>query len=231
MKSVSHKEQLEYLVLKFRNWLSDNYSKKDIEQNLYDDAGYPHWAEIENWFESLLNKGEYGQLDNNDKINLLYLIARNWDIGSMINWLSKDKPLSNLGEFGTFEFIDLAKQVVNLKSAEFDDAKVQIVGSFKKFDTLTGEIENVLLKFYEDKNIDIRGRALLTLGKFRHPRILELLENLWQIDDEFNKIKCLTLIDEYIGNRNLMILYLNDAETKKQEHLNEYVKQLKRKYK
>ena len=225
-----HKEQLDIFVSKFRKWLSDNYSKEDIERNFYDDAGYPYWAEIENYFANLLKNKDFPQLDNQDKENLLYLIARNWDIGRMISWLSEGKQLSNLGELEYDEFINLANILVTLKSTEFDSAKVQFVSNFQKFDSLTPEIESLLLRFYEDNDLDVRGRALLSLGKLKYTKILELLEELWQVDEEWNKIKCLFLIDEYLKDRDLMMKYLNDAKTTNQEYLSEYVKRLKRKY-
>jgi hypothetical protein len=225
-----HKEQLNIFVSNFRKWLSDNYSKEDIERNFYDDAGYPYWTEIENYFANLLENKDFPQLDNQDKENLLYLIARNWDIGRMISWLSKGKQLSNLGELKDDEFINLANILVTLKSSEFDDAKIQFVSAFEKFDSLTPDIESLLLRFYEDNDLDIKGRALLSLGKLKYTKILELLEELWQVDEEHNKIKCLSLIDECLKDSDLMMKYLNDVKTTNQEYLSEYTKQLKRKY-
>ena len=226
---MTHKEQLEDFVLKFREWLSDNYSVEDIEICFYDDAGYPYWTEIECYYANLLKNREFLQLDHHDKENLLYLIARNWDIGKMINWLTKDKQLSNLGQLEYDDFIDLANVLVTMKGREFVDAKLQFVSVFKKFDNLTIDIESLLLKFYEDDDLDIRGRALLSLGKLKYSKILKLLEELWQIDEEHNKIKCLSLINDYIEDRDLMIRYLNDVNPVGKEYLSEYIKRLKRK--
>lgn len=93
--------RLEELVEKFKNWLSETHTIEEIQEQRTDDCSFPFWNEITELYSTLLDEKLITQLDINDKNNLLYLIARNWDIGNMISWLSSDsnKKLSHLGHF------------------------------------------------------------------------------------------------------------------------------------
>lgn len=173
---LTPKEKLKKLVSKFRKWLSDNYSQEKIKKNLVDDAGYPDWREIESYFSEMLANKWLSTLDKEDKINLLYLIARNWDIGSMVGWLSPTKSLSNCGQLEEKDFIDLAKIVAELNRSEFDDAKCQFASSFKKFDELTPEIEKILLMIYETGNEYSKRISLESLAKLGYSDIKKLLK-------------------------------------------------------
>ena len=163
------KENLNNLVLKFRKWVSDNHTDEEIKDNRIDDTGYPNWAEVESYFSEILQSNQLNTLDEEDKINLLYLIARNWDVGNMISWLSQKRPLSWLGNLSDKDFIDLSKIVVKIDDIEFEDAKCQFISSFKKFEKLTPEIEEILLRTYETASEYVKRLALLSLAKLDYP--------------------------------------------------------------
>ena len=146
------KLMLQTQVDNFKNWWNENYTLSEIKELGTDDPGYPDWGIIEDYFEELLKNNLIKELDKEDQINLLWLIARNWDIGRMIGWLSEKKPLSNLGDLTEENFIMLSKTLIKLDNTEFDDAKSQFASSFKKFKELTPEIEIILLAYFNDNH-------------------------------------------------------------------------------
>lgn len=222
------KERLKKFVAKFRKWLADNYSEEKIKENLIDDAGYPHWKEIESYFSEMLANKQLSTLNKEDKINLLYLIARNWDIGSMIGWISPNKTLSHCGELEEKDFIDLAKTVAELNHSEFDDAKCQFASSFKKFAELTPEIEEILLMIYETGDEYSKRLSLISLAKLGYHDIKNLLKKSWTMEEsELHKIGCLTVIDEYLKDEDLLREYITEAETDDRRYISEYVTKLK----
>lgn len=226
------KENLKNLVSKFRKWLADNYTEEKIKENLIDDAGYPNWKDIENYFSALLANNQLNLLDSEDKINLLYLIARNWDIGSMIGWLSPNRPLSHCGNLSDKDFIDLAGIVAKLHHLEFNDAKCQFASSFKKFDELTPEIEEILLQIYETGDDYSKRLALISLAKLDFNNIRSLIKQTWiEEDSELVKIDCLRAIDEYLLDKDLLNEYLIKAEPDNRKLISEYVAKLKNKTK
>lgn len=224
---LSPKEQLKKFVSKFKKWISDNYSEEQIKENLIDDAGYSNWDEIENYFKETLKNKQFSSLDNEDKINLLYLIARNWDIGNMISWFSAERPLEPYGNLLDSDFIDLAKIVANLPNFEFEEAKFQFASSFKKFEELTPEIEEILLKIHKTGEEYSSRHALKTLAKLRFKDIRDLIKKSWETEeDELYKIDCLEAI-KYIEDEDLLKQYLDKASSDNREEISEYVKNIK----
>lgn len=230
---MTTKQKLTYLVAQFKKWIAENYSKEQIDKLLIDDAGYPNWTEIEIFFSELLAKKGIQRLDEEDQTNLLYLIARNWDIGDMVSWLSKTTTLSNLGHLEKSDFIMLAKTISKLEHPEFNDAKSQFVSCFRKFDAITPEIEALLLDFYNDKDDYTKRQALMTLGKFGYSNIRDLIKLSWDwasIDSEYFRMDCLYVMDDYLKDEKLIKEYLVLAENDNSEYLSKYVTELKGKY-
>ncbi|RZL04872.1 MAG: hypothetical protein EOO62_20325 [Hymenobacter sp.] len=104
-------------------------------------------------------------LNSDDQVNLLYLIARNWDIGSLINWLSPTpgSPLSNVGELATADFLRLATTAATLTHPAFTDAKYQFAAACRNFYSLTEELETVLHTFCQDPDAYTRTQAQQSL--------------------------------------------------------------------
>lgn len=227
-KMKSTKTILKEQVKAFRNWWAENYTLEAIKELLTDDPGYPNWLEIEIFFGKLIENKEFVDLDEEDQINLLWLIARNWDLGNMIAWLTKGSQLSLMGKMQKTDFVMLSKTLLKLNHPEFNDAKSQIVFSFQKFEKLTPEIETILLKFYEDEDEYTKRLSLMTLGKLGYHDIKNLINQSWRIiDDEHYKIGCLWVINENIKDNELMKNYLSLADKEKGEYLKEYVIQLR----
>lgn len=220
---------LENQVSSFKKWWSENYTIEEIKELRTDDPGYPDWDEIENYFEELLKNNLIKGLDEEDQINLLWLIARNWDIGRMIGWLYENNPLSNLGNLSERDFIMLAKTLVKLDNPEFNDVKSQFASSFKKLKKLTPEIEKILLDYFNDINEYTKRNSLYSLGKLGYPNLMNLIENSWElIDEEYYKIGCLKMIDTYVNNKEIMNKYLNFAEKIEGEYLKKTVEEFRK---
>lgn len=225
MKDI--KLKLEDLVSNFRKWLSENYSQQNIEELLFDDAGYPDWYEIEDFYSELLEKELIKNLDKEDEENLLYLISRNWDRGRMIAWLSTSTQLSNIGHLKENDFINLSKTLSKISKVEFDDAKSQFVSSFKKISFLTKEIEEILLVFYNEKDEYIKRLSLITLGILGYSDIKKIIKISWEtIDDQYHKMGCLYVIHEVLDNEELLTHYLSLSKNEQGENLKNYISEI-----
>lgn len=221
---TDHKAILKNFVSLFKKWLSANYSPQEIHDWQINDASYPEWKPIEDHFTTLLAAKQINQLDDEDLANLLYLIARHWDIGRMIAWLSRAPALSNIGDLTAEDFIILAKAASRLYGPEYNDAKSQFAACFeKKFDTLTPEIENILLDLYHSNEEYTKRLSLLALAKLGYPAIRVLLKQSWEtVDEQYHKMGCLQAIDEYVKDPVLLNEYLALAETETGDELKKY---------
>ncbi|MGN7722382.1 hypothetical protein [Chitinophaga sp. 22620] len=226
-----HKTILKNFVSSFKEWLSANYSPQEIHDLQINDASYPEWKPIEDYFSALLAARQIDQLDDEDLENLLYLIARHWDIGRMIAWLSRAPALSNLGDLSPGDFMILAKAVTKLNGPEYNDAKSQFAACFeKKFDALTPETEDILLNLYHSGDEYTKRLSLLALAKLGYPAIRALLEQSWKtVDEQYHKIGCLQAIDEYVKDPVLLNQYLALAATEPGDELKKYVNWLNKK--
>ncbi|MFX1706213.1 hypothetical protein PV783_19755 [Chitinophaga sp. CC14] len=228
---TDHKTILKNFVTSFKKWLLENYSPQEIHDLQIDDASYPEWKPIEAYFSTLLAAKQINQLDDEDLAHLLYLIARHWDIGRMIAWLSHAPALSNIGDLSAGDFMILARAVSKLSQAEYNDAKYQFAACFeKKFDTLTPEIEHILLDLYHSNDEYTRRISLLALAKLGYPDIRVLLKQSWEtVEEQYHKIGCLQAIDEYVKDPALLDEYLILAEAETGDELKKYVVRLSNK--
>lgn len=218
-------------VTDFKNWWTDNYSQQEIDELRTADIGYPEWGYIETYYEYLLKNDLIKTLDEEDQINLLWLIARNWDNGRMIGWLHRNDQLSNLGVLTEEDFMLLAKILIKQNNPEFNDAKLQFASSLIKFKILTLEIESLLLEYFKDKDESIKRFSLYTLAALGYNDLINLIEKSWnEIDGEYYKIGCLIIIDTFIKDKVLMKKYLNLAETIEGKYLKECVEELRKNY-
>jgi hypothetical protein len=219
--------KLPALVAKFRQWLAETHSAEEIDQLAIDDAGYPYWNEVAEYVMALLDS-DLNRLTTAEQVDLLYLIARNWDLGWIIAWLSPSEQLSNLGVLKQADFLRLAATAAALTHAEFNDAKFQFAVSCKKFSALTPELERVLLALYYDAHSYTKTCALASLAKLNYPKIRELVRQCWeQVSDEHARISCLVVLDKYIKDDVLMASYLAMASVLPGENLAEVVAEIK----
>lgn len=223
---MNEKARLVQYVQQFKSWLSEHYTPEEIAEDRVDSPGYPEWQEIQAFFADLLATKAISNLDEEDQLNLLYLIARNWDIGSMIAWLSKRPVLSNLGYLSREDFISLANILADQKDRAFDDAKSQFASSLSKWEVLDDQVEEILLRFYHQGDNYTQRVALQSLAKLKYPAIRSLVEQSWEVDDEHYKITCLDIMAEYIGDKELLRRYLQKAVQAPGRYLADYVQVL-----
>ncbi|WP_293308339.1 hypothetical protein [Pedobacter sp. UBA5917] len=226
---ANHKTVLKDFVGSFKKWLSAEYSSQEINNLRIDDTDYPNWKAIETYFSALLAAREINRLDDEDLANLLYLIARHWDMGRMIAWLSDSPVFSNLGDLSTDDFLILAKAVSTLDGTEYDDAKSQFAACIhKKIDSLTPQLEIILLDLYHSNYEYTKRLSLLALARHGYPAIRTLIKQSWEtVEGEFHKIGCLEAIHEYIKEPELLNKYLELAATEPGDYLQKYVVYLK----
>lgn len=224
---MTPKATLAFYVDHFKQWRQQNYTDQQITINATDDPSYPKWNELTNFFSQLLNTKKIALLDKEDKVNLLYLIARGFDCASFLSELNESRPISTYGDLTDKDFISLAEIATTLTGTEYDDAKSSIAMCFRKFDYSTLEIETILLKLYADKNEYTKRMALFALAKLGYKNTTTLVEKSWTIDDEWHKMGCLHVLNEYVKDKFLFEKYLTEAESDKRQHLSGYVQQLR----
>ncbi|MBC7865504.1 MAG: hypothetical protein IAF38_21190 [Bacteroidia bacterium] len=205
------KHQLKQFVSEFQTWLQKTYPGKKLYEDFTDDEGYPNWNPIEFLFGELLKENKLSKLDDEDRRHLLYLIARNNEGGRMLAHFSNNDELSNLGKLSKEDFIVLSRTVSKLSQPEYRDAQDQFAALFEKFDSLTGEIQEILLEFFMSGQEYTSRRALCSLAKLNYPETGSLVEAYWTRpvdDEEHKKMACLFVIDEYLDDFDMLQKYI-----------------------
>lgn len=226
---MTSKARLAFYVEDFKNWRRENYTDEQIAGNDFDDPSYPKWNELEDFFSHLLDTGGISRLDEEDKTNLLYLIARGFDNTAFLSELSEERPLSLRGNLKDEDFLDLAKHAATLQGTEYDDAKASLAMCFRKFEYLTSEMVSILLALYNDKQEYTKRMALLSLAKFGYENTLTLVQESWKIEDEWHKMACLSILKEYVKDEVLFAKYAEEAMNDSRQLLREYAQQLQKK--
>jgi hypothetical protein len=226
---MTTKATLAFYVDDIKNWRRSIYTDGEIATNATNDVSYLKWDEVEKFFSHLLNTKQISQLDEEDRINLIYLFARGWDNAAFLNELTEDRPISSRGDLTDEDFIKLADTATTISGTEYDDAKSSIAMCFRKFEYLTAEMENILLKLYADSNEYTKKMALFALAKLGYKDTISLVEKSWKIDDEWHKIGCLHVLDENLSDNVLLCKYLEEPVSDSRQHLADYVQQLKTK--
>ena len=225
MAATSLPTTLASFVAKFKQWLAIGYSRQEIDQLQTDDAGYPGWAEIDDHFALLLAHDRVADLSRAEQVDLLYLIARNWDIGTMIAWLSPEEiPLSNDGFLKPDDFLRLAITLITLSQGEFRNAKSQFAVAGRKLGALSPRLEQVLLALFNDPDEYVKTSALAPLDKLAYAGLPGLLEQAWEVvKDEHSKIACLRTVEQYSQGKGLLQHCLALAATLPGDYLADYV--------
>jgi len=218
------KDQLEYLVIDFENWVRSNYTPIEIQNHTVDEASYPKWHEVESLFVYLIVHSEIKNLDVNDQRNLFYLISRSMDFGRMIAYISDGPQLSNLADLSRDDFLLLAAALSKIEGAEFAYAKAQFAWVFPKLGKLTDDIQYILRLFYNDPHEYCKRQSLIALGKLEYARMKELIELSWNAnDEEHHKMACIAILHENIKDLDLLKKYLERAKKEKGVYLASFI--------
>ena len=216
------------LAAKFRQWLASGYTPEEITALVTDDAGYPGWREVDNAFGDLLTGHHLPRLPRNEQVALLYLMARNWDIGTMIAWLSPSPVLSNDGPLLPEDFLRLGQVLVSLPAPEFRDAKVQFAAVCKKLGPLTPDTRQLLKALFADPDETVKTYALTSLAFLGAPDLRQLVEQAWaSVTDEHSLMACLQVVVNHLPDRDLVRHYLDQAAQMSGRYLQDYVTELR----
>jgi len=217
-------DALSELATKFRQWLATLYTPEEIAALLTDDAGYPGWQEIDAAFDALLTTNRLPSLSHDEAVALLYLIARNWDLGTMIAWLSPGLALSNDGPLRPTDFFRLGHLLVSLAAPEFRDAKLQFAAASKKLGTLTPDARQLLEALFAESDEGVKIYALTSLATLGAPDLHWFVEQTWSsVTDEHSLLACLQVAVDYLRDRDLVLRYLERASQVPGRYLQEYV--------
>lgn len=216
---MSFKTALSNTVSQFRKWRSDNFSKEEIATNTCDDGAYPGWRKIEDLFKEISKPENFSTLERDDLENVLYLVGRNFDIGSLLHFYDNDEPITPGNVLLQEHFLQLAKAATAVSGPGYDDAKSVVAACFQKLDHLSHEAEEILLALYNDDHEYTKRMALLSLGKLGYGQIRTLLAQSWEIQDQWHKMACLSVVHKYLKDRVLLEEYLNKASKEQDEEL------------
>lgn len=213
-------------VDQFELWRKENHSPEQYANGYTDDPNYPFWNAVEADLETLFKSGSLESLSTEEKEGIIYLIARNWDIGNIINWLtiSKAEPISYLG-CTEVDFLHLCSIALNSKE---EDAKCQFVKVLPFLKTISKtEIRSLLLDFYHNGVTYTKRMALFALQAVKYPELEQLIQDSWATEaDEFYRIACLNILHGL--KSKALKTYLKEAEGYKDwDFLQENVKRIK----
>jgi hypothetical protein len=213
-------------VEQFETWRKENHSPEQYAKGYTDDPSYPSWNAIDSDLETLFKSGTLERLSTEDKEGIIYLIARNWDIGNIINWLtiSGVEPISYLGCTES-DFLHLCSFALSSKE---EDSKCQFVKVLPFLKTISKtEIRPLLLDFYHNGKTYTKRMALFALQAVKYPELEQLIKTSWtEEDDEFYKIACLNILHA-LKSKDLKT-YVKEAEGYKDwDFLQENVERIK----
>ncbi len=214
------------LKLKYVAWAEASVGPEKAAAIQFDELGYPSpgFDEIENEFKAIALSGAIRTLSEADLEGLLYLIARKWDDGRMIAWLSKGPQLSNVAALAPEDALYLAEATLrpNVAGHAYDDARTQFAAILPRISITDPNVQRLLRSFFDSGNSYTRRTALTSLAKIRSPNTRELVAQLWKDGDEFAQITCLHVIEELEDDR-LLDEYLAFAEELPGDHLAKHV--------
>lgn len=213
--------ELNHEVEKFKTWISQNFSLKQINEGTIDDAGYPEWNEVENLLQRIFEEIDFKSLNDLHLCDIIYIIARNWDVGTVLSWLTEDSKFSQIG-MKEEQFLIIAEYGAN--SPEWD-ARFQIAGLlYRVSSTKKVKAIELSLKYYEDKVEFVRRRFLSSLFKLGYSKMHDLLEKSWLNNEEYERMFCLDLWREI--NMEKYNFYLNESLNDERAALREYAESL-----
>lgn len=219
---------LRELVTKFQQWLATEYTPEEIAELITDDAGYPGWQEVDAAFRTLLVSNCLPSLSHDEEVALLYLIARNWDLGTMIAWLSSGPALSNDGPLLPADFFRLGHVLVSLSPPEFRDAKLQFAAACKKLAALTPDSRQLLQALFAEPDEGVKTYALTSLAALSAPDLRWFVEQAWaSVTDEHSLMRCLQVAVDHLHDRDLVLRYLERASQVPGRYLQEYVAEVR----
>lgn len=224
MKATYHIRQH---VEQFEQWRKENHTQEQYEKGFTDDPAYPFWENIESDLKQLFESGTLQNLSIEEQEGIMYLIARSWDVGNIINWLtiSAEEPISYL-ECTESDFLQMCQWALKTKE---EDVKCQFVKVLPFLKTISKDvIRALLLDFYKDGGTYTKRMSLFALQETKYPHLEELVLTSWASEeDEFYIIACINILHS-LKSKELKV-YLKKAEAYKDwEFLQENIQRIKK---
>jgi DNA polymerase III delta prime subunit len=215
-------KQLSAHVEKYQQWVAATFTHEQIVNGDYDAAGYPEWDEIERHLQEFFATIDFHELNDSQLDEIIYLIARNWDLGTIINWLYDDPALSQIG-MTEEQFLVISKKT--LHSSDWD-ARYQIAGVLYRVSEENKEqaIE-LLLKYHQDHEDYVRRMALKSLFMLNYSDLQDLIEKSWRYDEVHERMYCLALLKKMKSDQ--YEAYLSGALSDQRAYLREYAESLR----
>jgi hypothetical protein len=215
------REELKLAVEHFNEWVNANHSSVQIKEGNVDDCGYPEWQKFEDLCEQIFTGSSFNELEISDKKRIIFIIGRQWDLGSILNWFNKGTE--EIGQLGMTkeQLFELSKIAVK---EDDSDAKGQFAASLFKVGNSPDVVE-LLLKFHADQDEYVRRQALGSLQKVGYSKIGNLIIESWKHNEEFERMMCLNMMADL--NHDKFETCLEEALSDKREHLRERAIELK----
>jgi len=208
-------EQINHHVIQFKNWLKENYSQEKIDKELYDDTGYPNWNNVEETFEIAFKKLNFEELIEEELKAIGFLIARQWDVGIIFPYFNKEISLLGMTEK---QLLILAEYGINSREWSL---RQQCAASIQKAKNFRNEAIEIALKYYNDKDDDIRRHALSSLYKLEYKKINHLLDKSWNFDNEDERMLCLEIWRK--EDKEKFNIRIKEVEQDEREYIKNYV--------
>lgn len=199
------------LRARFERWAQECFSPEQVQRGDYDEAGYPGWSSFEELFARHVAAGSLRALPQSERRDLLFLIARSWDVGRVIAWLSRGAQLSNVAPLSEHDALLLAEAALGFEGAELDAARQQLAAVLGRIQVARALALDVLLRLYERDDEYTKRLALLSLGSLEHPQIRVLVRRSWALADEHQRIACLEVLASKVRDDVLLAELLHDA--------------------
>ncbi len=205
----------------FERWARETFSVERVRSGEYDEAGYPGWPSVEDPFARHVATGSLTALADADLRGLLFLIARSWDLGRIIAWLSDGTRFSNVAELSEHDTLFLAEASLAFTGSELDGARQQLATVLGRVQVARDRATSVLERLYESNDEYTSRMALLSLASLGYPHIVLLLRRSWDAGGEHQRIACLEVVARRIHDDSLLAELLRLAEDLPGVHLAE----------
>lgn len=188
-------------------WLDYEYGvQADRCYNGEVDCSYDRWGAIGTIVGRVFDNEAISRVSEEAVTSILFFISRNEEIGSIIAWLRRTGPLSNVGDLRVPDFFYLCE--ASLAHPE-DFSDYELVNSFHKFPSSDDDQIRLALRFFAREYAYTKRLAIDVLASKNFADVPALAEELWASDDcEFTKLSCLFALKKIEGGRQLVSHYL-----------------------
>ncbi len=186
-------------------WLHEVYGESYGDFYGEQDIGYDHWESIEKVLKRVFESSNLGEVSDSSLDDILFFISRSDEGGRIIAWLHPNAtPLSHIADLRIDNFILLCEHA--LKSDE-DFCDYQLAYCFHKFEQLSKDLEELLLRFFKKKEIYTKRLALISMTKHRIVNLERYISELWETEDEWAGLNCLDALKASGCNNELFQQY------------------------